>query len=103
MGQIYTEPAHNPYCSYRFSCGTKQCPESVDFSKKPSCYTKKFNRYQPEGETAWHNRDWEDINQITWMEVFTLQETWIYILIIIVVAAFLLMSMILTKLLLNIN
>jgi hypothetical protein len=97
MGQIYTDSAHKLNCSYRFNCGTKQCPDSVDFSKKPPCYTEKFKRYQPEGKKVLHRRDWEDIKQITWMEVFTFQESWIYALIIIIVSAFLLMSMILIK------
>ena len=103
MGQIYTAPARNMNCSYRFNCGTKECPESVVLSKKPPCFTEKFQRYQPEGKKVLHRRDWEDINQITWREVFTLNESWIYILIIIVVAAFLLMSMILIKLMLKAN
>ena len=103
MAQIYTDVAHNPYCRYRFSCGTKQCPEYIDLSKKPPCFTEKFQRYQPEGKKVLHRRDWEDINQITWREVFTLDESWIYILIIIIVATFLLMSMILIKLMLKAN
>ncbi len=100
---INPDPPYNLNCRYRFNCGSEQCPEIVDFLKKPKCYTEKFKRYQPEGKKVLHRRDWEDINQITWMDVFTLHESWIYALIVIIVAAFLLMSMILIKLVLNIN
>ncbi|MBE0521660.1 MAG: hypothetical protein IBX39_05260 [Candidatus Methanoperedenaceae archaeon] len=100
---IYTDSAHRLNCSYRFNCGTNQCPESVDVSKKPPCHTEKFKRYQPEGKIVLYRRDWEEINQITWRDVFTLQESWIYTLIIIIVAAFLFMAMILVKLLINVN
>jgi len=100
---IYRDPDHNLDCRYRFTCGAARCPEVMAASEPPPCYIDKFRRYQPEDSTAWYRRDWEDINKITWKQVFSLQEAWIYALITIIIAVFIFMVMVLIKLLLRAN
>ncbi len=97
--EFYSDPAHNMDCRYRFTCGAAVCKKESSSSKPPSCYIDKFKRYQP----AWHQRDWEEINRITWREVFSLKEAWIYTLITIVIVVFIFLVMILIKLVLKAN
>ncbi len=97
---IYSNPANNLGCSYRFTCGAVKCPEVAAASGKPSCHIEKFRRYQPSDET-WYRKDWEDVNRITWREVFCLQESWIYVLYIIIIIVFIFMAMVLMRLLLR--
>ena len=96
----YSDPANNLGCSHRFTCGAVKCPEAAITSGRPPCHIEKFSRYQPSVET-WYRRDWEDVNRITWREVFCLQESWIYMSYIIIITVFIFMAMILMKLLLN--
>ena len=98
---IYSDPAHNLGCRYRFTCGAATC-QKVEVTSRPPCYVDKFKRYQPES-IVWYQRDWEDINRITWREVFSLKESWIYTLITIIVVVFIFMVMVLIKLLLKTN
>ncbi|MDP2767402.1 MAG: hypothetical protein Q8O41_08140 [Candidatus Methanoperedens sp.] len=98
---IYSDLAHNLGCKYRFTCGAAACPK-VEVTSKPPCYIDKFSRYQPESIVC-YQRDWEDINRITWREVFSLKESWIYTLITIIVVVFIFMVMVLIKLLLKTN
>lgn len=98
---IYSDPAHNIRCSYRFTCGAPACPGTAALPGKPSCHVDKFKRYQPESE-FWYRRSWEEVSRITWREVFCLQESWIYTLLIVIISVFMFMSMILIKLLLKI-
>lgn len=65
----------------------------------PQCHIDKFKRYQPESE-FWYRRNWEEVNRITWREVFCLHESWIYLLYIVIISVFIFMSAILIKLLL---
>ncbi|MCX9009890.1 MAG: hypothetical protein OIN66_02100 [Candidatus Methanoperedens sp.] len=98
---IYSDPANNIRCSYRFTCGAKACPGISASPGMPSCHVDKFRRYQPESE-FWCRRSWEEVNRITWREVFCLQESWIYTLLVIIITVFMFMAMILIKLLLKI-
>ncbi len=86
---IYSDPAHNLDCRLRFTCGASWCLNEFHTSKKPPCYIDKFKRYQPESD-IWYRRNWEEVNRITWKEVFCFQESWIYTLLIIIMAVFLL-------------
>jgi hypothetical protein len=97
---IYLEPAHNMGCRYRFTCGAVKCL-GVEVASKPPCYIDKFSRYQPVNEAPWYQRDWEEVNRISWREVFSLQESWIYVLLIIIVSVFIFMVMILIYVLLE--
>ncbi|HEY9206612.1 MAG TPA: hypothetical protein VIO58_11905 [Candidatus Methanoperedens sp.] len=99
---IYSEPAHNINCDFRFTCGAVRCPEIVPALKPPPCHIERFDRYQPPAE-IWHRKDWEEVNRITWREVLSLQASWIYALLLIIIAVFIFMSMTLIKLLLNVN
>ena len=99
---IYSDPAHNLDCSFRFTCGAARCPKEFFSSTRPSCYVDKFRRYQPEND-VWYKRDWEDVNRITWREVFCLQESWIYTLLVVIIVVFIFMVTVLIKLLLKIN
>ncbi|NJD77157.1 MAG: hypothetical protein FIB08_08710 [Candidatus Methanoperedens sp.] len=99
---IYSEPTHNLNCSSRFTCGAAECPEVIPETKPPSCHIDKFKRYQPDTE-IWYRKDWDEVNRITWREVFSLQASWIYVLLAIIILVFVFMSMILIKLLLDIN
>lgn len=98
----YSDPAHNLGCRYRFTCGAVKCPD-VEVTSKPSCYVDKFNRYQPETQTLWHKKNWEEVNRITWREVFSLQESWIYALLLIIIVVFIFLVMILIYVLLKAN
>lgn len=100
---IYSDPAHNLGCRYRFTCGAVRCPEVAGLSRPPSCHIDKFKRYQPDIESFWYNRNWEEINRITWREVLSLQESWIYTLLIIIITVFIFMMMVLIKLILKIR
>ncbi len=99
---IYSDPAHNLGCRYRFTCGAVECP-GVEVTSRPPCYADKFNRYQPESQTLWYYRSWEEVNRITWKEVFSLKEAWIYILLLIIIAVFIFMLMLFIKVILNVN
>jgi len=101
MGQnVYSDPEHNLNCSRRFTCGAAECPEMVA-AKNPPCHVEKFRRYQPENEPIWYYRSWEEVNRITWREVFSLQESWIFTLLTIVIVVFLFMAMVLIYVLLK--
>jgi len=102
-GHIYSDPAHNLGCDFRFTCGAARCPETIPSSRPPSCHVDKFRRYQPDNNQVWYRRDWQEVNRITWRDVFSLQESWIYALLLIIITAFVFMSMILIKLLLKVN
>ncbi len=99
---IYSDPAHNLVCKYRFTCGAVKCSK-VEVASRPKCYVDKFKRYQPDPETLWYNRNWEDVNRITWGEVFSLQESWIYTLLLIIIVVFIFMLMLLIKVILKVN
>ena len=94
---IYSDPGHNIGCSYHFTCAATQCPEIKDIFEKPSCHVEKFPRYQPESD-IWHQKSWEEVNKITWIEMFSLHEVWLYILYIIIIIVFSFMVMVLIKL-----
>jgi len=67
----------------------KVCPEIIQSRTLPECHTDQFNIYQPAGEEInWYHRDWEDVHRITWREVFSLQESWIYVLLLIIIVMF---------------
>ena len=100
--ESYSEPAHNLGCRYRFTCGAVKCP-AIEFTSKPPCYVDKFKRYQPEPQNPWHRKSWEEANRITWREVFSLQESWIYALLLITIIAFIFLSIILIYVLLKTN
>src|SRR3990172_11513961 len=94
---IYSNPVHNLGCSYRFTCAATQCPEVLDSFEIPSCHVDKFARYQPENN-IWHRKSWEEVKKITWIEVLSLHETWLYVLYIIIIVVFSFMVMVLIKL-----
>ncbi len=100
---ISSDPEHNLGCRYRFTCGATWCPNVEVASKPPQCYIDKFSRYQPDNEPIQYYRSWEDVNRITWKEVFSLKESWIYTLLLIVIAVFIFMVMMLIYVLININ
>ncbi|MCL7413019.1 MAG: hypothetical protein M8353_05315 [ANME-2 cluster archaeon] len=84
-------PESNLSCNYRLSCGAHVCPEKIYLTKKPDCRIEKYERYQP----VWYDKNWHELNSITWYDVFSLKESWMYLLIIIVIALFLFFSAIL--------
>jgi hypothetical protein len=94
---IYSDPAHNLGCSYHFTCAATQCPEVLESFETPLCHIEKFPRYQPEN-TPWHRKNWEDVKNITWIEVLSLNEAWLYVLYIIIIVVFSFMVMVLIKL-----
>lgn len=100
---IYSDPAHNLDCRHRFTCGAARCPEVVPSSGPPLCHIDKFRRYQPDNESFWYDRNWEEINRITWKEVLSLQESWIYTLLIIIIIVFIFMMMVLIKVILSLK
>ncbi|MCE8422384.1 MAG: hypothetical protein J5U17_04620 [Candidatus Methanoperedens sp.] len=100
--QDYSDPAHNLRCDYRFTCGTLKCPDVKVFSEMPICHVDKFKRYQPETDSRWYDRNWKEVNRITWREVFCLRESWIYTLLLIIILVFAFMVMVLVKLLFRI-
>ncbi len=97
---IYSDPDHNLECSHRFTCGVVRCPQYVQY---PSCYIDKFKKYQPGNEVLWHERDWDGIKRITWYEVLSLKESWIYALILIIVIVFIFMLMLFIKVILRVK
>ncbi len=100
MGQnVYSNPGHNPGCDYRFTCAAAKCPEVMVASEKPACHVDKFMRYQPDNNT-WYHKNWEEVNRITWVEVLSLKEAWVYLLYIIIITVFMFMAMVLIKLIL---
>jgi hypothetical protein len=103
---IYSDPAHNLGCRYRFTCGAVRCPKvevASEQASKPPCYVDKFKRYQPDSETLWYYRGWDEVKRITWREVFSLQESWIYTLLLIIIVVFIFMAMLLIYVLLKLN
>lgn len=102
MEQTYLDPAHNLNCRYRFTCAAAECP-STAVTSRPSCYIDRFKRYQPENDIVWYQRNWEDINRITWKEVFSLEESWIYTLLLITIIVLIFMLMLFIKVILEIN
>ncbi len=99
---IYSDPAHNLGCSYRFTCAAARCPEAGVQSDMPACHIEKFIRYQPDND-EWYRRNWEEVNRITWVEVFSLKEAWVYILYIVIISVFMYMAMLLIKLVSRFN
>ncbi len=99
MADTPRDPEHNLDCRYRFTCGANECPDFLTAPAKPPCYVDKFGRYQP----VWHHRSWEEINSITWKEVFNLKEAWIYALYIIIISVFIFMVMLFVKVVLKIR
>ncbi|HEY9245696.1 MAG TPA: hypothetical protein VIO11_02505 [Candidatus Methanoperedens sp.] len=97
---FYSRPAGNINCDFRFTCGAPVCPNPVSSGRPPACHIDRFKRYQPATE-IWYRKDWEEANRITWKEVFSLQASWIYALLIIIILVFIFMSLILIKLLLG--
>ncbi len=95
---ICSDPGHNLRCSHRFICGARSCPQVVQY---PSCYIDKFKRYQPSDDIAWYEKDWEEVNRITWNEVLSLKESWIYTLILITVIVFIFMLLLFIKVILQ--
>lgn len=101
---MLSDPSNNILCSYRFTCGAKVCPEIIQSRTLPTCHTDKFNRYQPEVEEInWYQRDWEDVHRITWREVFSLQESWIYGLLLIIIVVFIFLVAIFIRVVLYLN
>ncbi len=97
---IYSDPGYNMGCSHRFTCGAVRCPKVVHY---PSCYIDKFKRYQPGNEILWYERDFDEINRITWNEVLSFKESWIYTLILIIVIVFIFMLMLFIKIILQVK
>ncbi len=95
---VFTDPAHNMECQKRFTCKAVKCPDSYDILRDYECHVDKFNRYQPSSD-LWYRRDWEEVNRITWWEVFGLRETWLYSLYIIIIAVFVFMVLLFVKVL----
>jgi hypothetical protein len=96
----YSDTVHNLRCSHRFTCAARRCPQDGQY---PSCYIDKFKRYQPGNEILWYERDWEEINRITWNEVLSLKELWIYTLILITVIVFIFMLILFIKIILQVK
>ncbi len=96
--QFFIDPVHNLHCQRRFTCGAVKCPDAYAALNDPGCHVDRFKRYQP--ESSWYTRDWEDVNKITWKEVFGLKEAWLYMLYIIIIAVFIFMAIMLVKVLL---
>lgn len=84
-------PYSNLSCQYRFNCAANLCPGSIDLSRgRPACWLEKYQRYQPDiSSHDWYDRDWEELKIITWYDVFSLKESWIYVLILVIIAVFL--------------
>jgi len=97
---IYSDPDHNINCSHRFTCGSVRCLQKVQY---PSCYIDKFKRYQPRDEIPLYEKDWNGIKRITWNEVLSLKESWIYALILIIVTVFLFMLILFIKIILQVK
>ncbi len=83
-------PGDNLACQYHFTCAARTCPPG---GREDGCYVNRFNRYQP----AWHERNWEDLKNVTWHDVFSLKEKLIYTLILIVIIVFMFFLAILIK------
>jgi hypothetical protein len=92
----YSNPSQNLNCNYRFTCAAAECAKTRDFTEMPACHVERFKQYQP----VWHQRDWEDIKKITWVEVFSFKEIWVYLLYIVIIGAFLDMVLVFMKFLL---
>lgn len=91
---VSRERRHRLDCEYRFSCRAEECPDNVEYGgSRPGCFV------SPRGREVLE-RDWEDINSITWRQVFTLEEAWVYALLTIVIAVFLFYVIVLVRLLL---
>ncbi|MBU3966983.1 MAG: hypothetical protein KKG76_06390 [Euryarchaeota archaeon] len=95
---VYKDPAHNLDCQRRFTCKAVKCPDSYDILRDQDCHVDKFSRYQPPGD-IWYKKDWEDVNRITWREVFGLKEAWLYAIYIIIIAVFVFMALLFVKVL----
>lgn len=98
------ETAHRISCNYRFTCDRKVCPKQVIFQagQKPGCYVEKYTGYEPPNE-AWHGKSLQDLNKITYRDVFSFKESWIYLLILILIGLFIYYSSILIKLIILIK
>jgi hypothetical protein len=97
---IYLDPGHNMGCSHRFTCAASRCLQDVRY---PVCYIDKFKRYQPKNDISWYEKDWKEINRITWIEVLSLKESWIYSLILITVIVFIFMLILFIKIILQVK
>ena len=94
----FVNPAHNLNCQMRFNCKAEKCPDSYDQLIDHNCFVDRFKRYQPSSD-IWYRRDWEDVNKITWWEMFGLKERWLFIIYIIIIAVLILMVALLAKVL----
>jgi preprotein translocase subunit SecE len=83
-------PLTNIMCRYRFNCGAEICPKYIDnIEIRPKCKVEKYNRYQPDIDSGeWYEKSWEEVNNITWYDIVTLKESWMYLLILIIIAVF---------------
>jgi hypothetical protein len=95
---LYSNPAHNLECQMRFTCSAVKCPDSYDILRNRKCYVERFKHYQPESD-VWYRMEWDDVNKISWWQVFALKETWLYVLYIIIIAIFIFMLLLLAKVL----
>ena len=95
---VFRDPANNLDCQRRFTCKAVKCPDSYDMLREHECHVDKFSRYQPAND-VWYRRDWEEVNRITWWEVFGLRETWLYSLYIVIIAVFVFMALLFVKVL----
>lgn len=93
-------PHSNLLCDVRLTCNARSCPLHTDFTgKRPKCWIEKYPRYQPDTySNVWYERDWDELKNITWYDVFSLKESWMYFLILIVTAVFIFYCTVLTAL-----
>ncbi|HIH45373.1 MAG TPA: hypothetical protein HA257_09995 [Candidatus Methanoperedenaceae archaeon] len=77
-------PENNIYCQHRFTCAANQCDVRYRASlSRPPCHMP--------GEAyaaRWHERDWDELDRITWNDMFSLRESWLYALYLLVIAVF---------------
>lgn len=73
----------NPLCVFRFTCASEVCSRGDEITSMPECYTGSLEK------PCWYEQDWREVNSITWREVFSLEELWVYLLLLIVIGVFL--------------
>lgn len=95
---VYADPAHNLDCQRRFTCKAVKCPDSYEAFRDRECHVDRFSRYQPPSD-IWYRKNWEEVNRITWRDVFGLKEVWLYALYIIIITVFIFMVLLLGKVL----
>lgn len=78
---------HRIVCPFRVGCASAkdEClrvkSSDIPADGKPECYV-------PRPKKKWYDEDWNDLQRVTWVDVFSLQSVFMYVALITVIVSF---------------